>query len=246
MATFLLDTFTDTAGDNLVTQHTGETGGTWTRNTASESVNGAISNANRVYPGGAMAASGPFWYASGTPAAADYDITMVIVPKSLLAEQQVAILGRQETAAYTGYEFSYVRSSAFSVPPSWRLGKREAGVFTSLGISAVTLTIDQSYTMKLRMVGDQISAYVDGVLLFSVTDSDITAAGRAGFGFWGSTATWNNTVGIHVDSITAADYVSLGTAALTGTLTGGVAETQIVNGGLVLTITLTDDTWIAS
>jgi hypothetical protein len=205
MAIFVQDTFTGTNDDNLVTVHTGEVGATWARNTASENVNGAISNANRARPGGAMGAAGPVWYASGTPASADYEIRMVIVPKSFLAEQQVAILGRMATAAYTGYEFSYVRSVAFGVSPSWRLGKRVTSTFTQFDIDPVTLNVDQSYEMRLVMVGSALTAYVDDVLIFSETNSDITDAGRAGFGFWGSTATWSNTVGIHVDSFEAED-----------------------------------------
>jgi hypothetical protein len=206
MAIFLQDTFTDTGGDDLVTQHTGETGATWTRNTASENVNGVITDANRVRLAGTPASQGPFWYASGTSVNADYEITMVIVPKSLLDEQQVVIHGRHGTTAYTGYEFGYQRSVAFGESPGWRMAKRVAASFTQLESRVlVTLTLDQSYTLKLRMVGDQILGYVDGVLTISATDSTITDAGRAGFGFWGSSGPQGNAVGIHVDSIEAAD-----------------------------------------
>lgn len=72
-----------------------------------------------------------------------------------------------------------------------------AGTVTTLASAFMLATS----SLTLRMVGDQISGLVDGVLVFGpVTNSTITTVGRAGFRHGG----FNNTgAGIHVDNIEA-------------------------------------------
>jgi hypothetical protein len=110
----------------------------------------------------------------------------------------VSAMGRIDTVADTLYECSYVKSVADGIAASWRLGKQVAGPWTTLDIESTTLTVGQTYELRLVMRGAQIACFVDGVQVVSATDSSVTGPGRVGFGFWGGS-------GIHVGAISAAN-----------------------------------------
>src|SRR5690242_14262483 len=75
-AKFIEDTFsTGSSGDNLNT-HTGETGATWTKNpTVVGGSDMVLTDAGRVIPAGSTKGS---YYASGTPASAEYDVQATV------------------------------------------------------------------------------------------------------------------------------------------------------------------------
>ena len=104
MATFLSDTFTDT-NTTLLQDHTGETGATWAKNGGTASAVFTIYN-NRIYCGNATT----WYYASGTPASADYEVTATIRIVSA-ANNTVGVIGRQVTSAATGYTAMLTRVS---------------------------------------------------------------------------------------------------------------------------------------
>src|SRR3546814_9399686 len=71
---FVSDSFTDTAGTALAS-HTGETGASWTQH-PSFAAGMTITDANRCRP----SSSGSIiaYYASGVPAGADYEVSVLI------------------------------------------------------------------------------------------------------------------------------------------------------------------------
>ena len=64
-----------------------------------------------------------------------------------------------------------------------RLIKKVAGVLTVLWDDTVQYTPGREYVLTVDCVGERITAYLDGVPLFTVEDSDLTA-GRIGFYCW--------------------------------------------------------------
>lgn len=58
------------------------------------------------------------------------------------------------------------------------LGKMVAGTYTSLSSVAYgTLTVGQTYTVRVEAIGTAVKVYVNGVQQISVTDSSVTAGG---------------------------------------------------------------------
>lgn len=196
MATFLVDTFTDT-DSTAIASHTGETGATWTKHTLSDVGSAGVVTANRARSSGAGDLAG-FWYSSGVPQSPDYDVVAIVRRLTTFATV-AAVLGRFDTAALTGYRFS-----ANNYGSAWILTKFVAGVQTDMGgtyTGDFALTTD--YTMKLEMRGSTINCYVNGILRITTVDSAVTATGRAGIELQDSGAA--GTDGWQIDSISASD-----------------------------------------
>jgi hypothetical protein len=193
---FASDTFTDTATTSLAS-HTPTSGGSWTKHANSTAGNAVISNANRVR----NPTAGGQWniyYHSATPAAADYDVSATVVMKSDNNVSAAGPMGRIDTSETRGYLFVYNTSAN-----GWRLFKVVSGTFTQLGSTySQTLTVDVEYVAKLEMVGTAIKGYVDGVQRISVTDSSVTATGKAGL--W-LEDTASDSVGLSLDTWEAED-----------------------------------------
>lgn len=201
MGTFLNDTFTDTNGV-AITAHTGETGATWTKNTAAIYATGSLLiQTNRIF---LSAGTNAGFYASGNPTSPDYDVAATIRVVSSATHEQ-GVCGRMSTSADTMYLLDLDRSSA----AVWtlRLYSNVAGSYTQIGsvFSVPTPTVGTDHTIRLRMLGTQISGYYDGALVCGpVTSTTITAAGKAGVRFSTNVTT---TTGIHMDTVTASDAV---------------------------------------
>ena len=189
MAAFTTDTFTDTAGV-LLENHTGETGATWTKNPAFGTGSAAISNANRVRGN----ATNGVYYASGTPASADYDVEADLTVLSGVSSAGIA--GRMSVAAATYYLFDYEFGTS-----QWKLYTVVNGATQNTTTFTQTLTNGVTYHMRLALRGSQITCYVNGVQVIQITDSNITAAGRAGI-FFGAATT--DSTGYHLDNLNAA------------------------------------------
>lgn len=203
MATFLNDTFTGTDGDTLISTHVGETGATWTRNTVGTFSGGQfVIKTNRIYTSGVTA----MVYASGTPASADYSVILNLHVVTIANINILGAAGRSSTNANTMY-LAYINRVTSGGTWTVYLNKRVTGTNTSFGNFVITTpTAGSDHTLELRMVGDQISLYYDGVLQVGpVTDTAITAAGRAGIY---SDIAVTTTTGTHIDTITGSDIVS--------------------------------------
>lgn len=204
MATFVSDSFTDTSGTAL-SSHTGETGATWVKH-ASYSTTLVISNANRVRTDGT--ASTITYYASGTPASADYKVGMTL--RQLTGAGHLGVAGRINTAANTMYRARYDGGAN-----QFHLQSAVAGTFVLLGTFNHDMIDAEERLLELVMDGDQISLQFDGVAQVGpLTNTAITAAGLAGaYGF----STGSDTTGIHGDNFFAEDIASGGaTVAVTG------------------------------
>lgn len=221
MAIFVNDTFTDVP-TLVLDSHVGETGATWT----AHPVNGGvpiISNANRIVKTGTLLLANP--YASGSPANADYEVQATLV---FFTDEGnvVGITGREDISADTYYYAVYNR---FGSTAAFELGKHVAGANTQLGSDYNdTLVATDQRVLKLRMVGNQISLFVDGTLRVGpITDSDIAAAGKAGLFLYDS---GSNTTGIHVDDFSATDVAAAGGFKRSSAMSGNM---QDMRGGLL-------------
>lgn len=196
MAVLVNDTFTDTAGV-LATAHTTDTGESWVQHPASAG-DGVITDANRLRGniGGLV-----MLMSSEIPGSADYSVEIKIVRKTTITSDQPSALGRLDATANT-----YYMARVNPVTGEVQLYKVVAGTPTAIGTPFTygVLTADQVYTLKLEMIGSTIRAYFEGVQRISVTDTAISAIGRAGvrFSFAGGTVVTSNTTGVHVDQFT--------------------------------------------
>jgi hypothetical protein len=168
----------------------------WTKHTSYGTGTAVISNANRARAGTAGAVT--LYYASGIPGVADYDAEAFMRYKTANTEF-TGVCGRIDTAANTFYIARWTSDEL-------QLRKFVAGVDTSLGASAQSLTADQDFTLKLQMRGTSIKLFFNDVERISVTDSAIAAAGRAGLR-WQGISSASDIHGLHFDTFTAVDTV---------------------------------------
>ncbi|SCX80420.1 hypothetical protein [Nitrosospira sp. Nsp13] len=83
-----------------------------------------------------------------------------------------------------------------------RMGKKVAGIFQELDTAALDTThgydADTSYSLKVRISGTQLNAYLNDELVLSGQDASLPGAGRAGLFSWGS-------AGVHFDNFRIVD-----------------------------------------
>lgn len=190
--TFLYDTFTDTDA-TILTNHTGEKGGSWLIQTgAAPGTPNAIQN-NRVW---SPTNQGVYRAAPNSidPSPANYYVEAVLSFVSTIAGDNVGVIGRASAVANTYYMARWNQSGG------WQLYSNVAGSFTQLGSTVADTFTSGEKTVRLTMNGTTISMSVDGVTIISVTDANI-ATGRPGVRF-GTIQT--STTGIHISSIQAA------------------------------------------
>jgi lysophospholipase L1-like esterase len=187
---FLNDTFTD-AADTPLASHTGETNAAWTVKLG----DARISNANRLR---GQTNTTHSYYCSGRPASADYYVEAVLYVASSTSGFRCGVLGRYYPPTNSGYSAQYENWGGAA---RWELASN--GVV--IGSYAQALTIGQSYTLRLDMVGSTIRVLIDGVERISVTNTEQTLRYRAGITMFG---VMTNTTGIHIDSITATSVMA--------------------------------------
>lgn len=234
MAIFVNDTFTEATTIELST-HTGETGATWTEHGNYTGGNANIdATGDRVYTTTASTAS---YYASGTPAGAEYDIECDLYVHSNDVGS-AGLAARVVTTENTMYFVRYNQSGAI-----WQLYKFEDDTAALLDSSTQTLTVAQTYAIKFEIRDATKKLFVDDVEVLSTTDNAITGAGLVGIRSAGARSA---TTGYHLDNFVATDAGGAATAGITGTATASIIESDVVTGGKAIIITLTDDTWKAA
>ncbi|NNH67839.1 SGNH/GDSL hydrolase family protein [Rhizobium laguerreae] len=192
---FTSDDFVDTDG-TIITNHTGEKGASWLpQNGYTPATPNGIKNGRMWSP----TATGVYRVAADSVgiSSANYYVEAVLTRVSVLAGDNVGIIGRAQTSANTLYFARYNDTAG-----GWQLFKTVAGSSTQLGSTiADTFAAAAQKTLRLTMNGTTISVQVGGATIISVTDSAIASAGRPGcrFGFAQS-----DTTGIHLESLTAA------------------------------------------
>lgn len=125
--------------------------------------------------------SGTCMVAPASIVSADCRVEMLVYYADLTAQQVMAV-GRTDATGWTvGYSVMHLNGQLYMThdPAS-------GGSVVGSG-SPVTFTVTAASThhYALEMVGSEISAYGDGVSLMSAADTGTTAAGYAGFGFFG-------------------------------------------------------------
>lgn len=194
------DSFTDTAGDDLVTQHTGERGATWVYDSGPGDLSCVITNEGRVRNSAFV--SGDPWVvavASGVPSSPDYDVQATYYVKSLRANQGVNLRGRHLDNP-NSYRASYNVGAT-----RWELVKQVNDVQTTLGSFTQVLTVGAAYQVTLRMRGSTVQLLIDDVVRASATDSALTATGRAAIDIYDDAAGQSDSNGIHLDNFRVID-----------------------------------------
>ncbi|MGB8289653.1 hypothetical protein ELI24_27140 (plasmid) [Rhizobium ruizarguesonis] len=192
---FTSDSFTDPDG-TIITNHTGEKGASWLpQNGYTPATPNGIKNGRMWSP----TATGVYRVAADSVgiSSANYYVEAVLTRVSVLAGDNVGVIGRAQTSANTLYFARYSDTAG-----GWQLFKTVAGSSTQLGSTiADTFAAAAEKTLRLTMSGTTISVQVGGATIISVTDSAIATAGHPGcrFGFAQSDST-----GIHIESLKAA------------------------------------------
>jgi hypothetical protein len=170
---FVEDSYEDSPG-TLLQSHTGATGATWTPHFASGG-NAQFSSTGSEVESGTQAV----YMASGLPPGADYRVAahMYFHTTSSGGVTYSFVTGRMDEASLTMYMFGFVYSGV----NRWELKKFVNGTETLLASSTEGLpSPGDSPLVDLQMEGSTIKGVVDGIDIVSVTDTDITATGRAG------------------------------------------------------------------
>lgn len=216
MADFLSDTF-DEASNTAMASHTANTGGTW-------AASATFGGGNVRVVGGAgwvddnTSNSLGIFYNPATPPTADYEVEAVIRSVGSPLDE-VGVLARCGSSGIGWYWARWIGGN-------WEL---LAGV-TSLGTYAQAIAANTDYTLKLTVVGDAISVYVDGVLRIGpITNTVTTAARNVGFTLASATFVIKS---IRAGEIASGPALTAGTASVTttGTTTATVTATDATGG----------------
>ena len=181
MAVIFNDTFTDTAGVAL-DSHTPDTGTSWTLMWSNSGEGLAIDATGTMLEGTSGASDGAIYTADTTYSSADYSVE-VSLPTVEFGDNAQYIFARIQDV-----DNFYAAIWATGFDDSTHILKKSGGTFTTLSTYA-GMPVDGS-TVKLDLVGDSLSLYIDDALQASATDSTITAAGKAGIGVGGAAELW--------------------------------------------------------
>jgi len=196
MAVVVNDTFTE-ASDTTLASHTGETGATWAKHASYAGTIRVIGATDRIRQD-AVSGGDAVYYASGTPATAEYDVQASLYVASNV--DFAGLCGRIDTAANTYYLVIYYQANG-----TWVLDKVVAGTATNLGTYTQALTLSQSYTVKLEIRDATKKVYIDGVERISSADNAITAAGKGGVRINASSNSGTDITGYHLDTFSVTD-----------------------------------------
>lgn len=171
---FASDTFAGTFGTNLETYS-----GSWSKQTG-HSATAQIGQDNLSVI--TTAVSYAAYQHSASPASADYSVFADVTQENSGTTGIAGPSGRMSTSADTYYAFLQLQvfggGTGFDEA---RLYKWVAGTQTQIG-SAVSNNLADSTPaqFELRMSGTTIKGFINGVEKISITDSDISGAGKAG------------------------------------------------------------------
>ncbi len=197
---FASDNFATGSGDLVGT--TPDIGGNWT--------DGSAGTATPIYVSAKIrqkAAGDPtnYTYVATDPGTPNYYVQADITPQSGGCDGIGGVCGRKTAGSGSGSNFTCYWADYYDTVATgtrtWRLYKVVSGSYTSLGSYTENIGTTTK-TLKLEMNGTAIKVYVDGVQRISVTDSSITANGRAGVVLGAAAAPTTN--GIYVDNFEAA------------------------------------------
>ncbi len=199
MGQFASDPFTGVAGTELSAYNAA-----WVQHSASGAgADARISDANRLRSTGATGGTACYYH-TANPASADYWVSADIYEASD-ANHGAGVIARCATADKRMYFARWNSAGATDVVQLYKFDA--AGTPTQLGSDFnANFTTGATRNLKLECIGTAIKVYIDGsgTASISVTDSDITAAGKAGvrLGFTGS-AVGSNATTLHLTNFSA-------------------------------------------
>jgi hypothetical protein len=201
--TFVCDNFTGTNGTTLQA-HAPNTGLAWTRVIGSNL--NIQTNALR-----ATAINAGDFYSNAAPAtSANYVVGMTVTFGGNSANNYIDVFGRANVTLQSGYLAQVQANGAVIV---WAVTGGALG--TPIINTTTTITLNVAHQVILRMVGNQISVFVDATQFGPVTNNTIAAAGVAG-------------LGLNANNITQviADNFFAGTFAVTEAPMSGMAASR--------------------
>jgi len=194
------DSFTGTTGTAL-SSHTGELGASWVQ---ASGLAPAQIDGNRIHRAGLVGDTVD--YVTATPSSANYSVEADLLVKSNLLGDDTGVIGRRNSSNGNFYLARWDQASGH-----WQLAKFNGltvGVLASSG--ATTLTVGETYRVKLEMIGSTLNLYVNGIQTVTATDSSLTTAGNAGImdGDGALTGTKTSSTGLHIDNfqVTPSTY----------------------------------------
>jgi hypothetical protein len=174
---FFSDAFTEDV-DTTLASHTPDVGTSWTLlwSDGSGPTLRADGDTDSLQSGSANN-SGVIYTADATPPSEDYDLAITLVAGVGLAARPFYLFVRlQDQENMYAVRLTQATNGGL-------LYKKVSGTWTALG-SAFTCPANGS-VCKLEIIGSALKFYDDGVEIASATDTDITAAGKAGLGLGG-------------------------------------------------------------
>lgn len=198
MALFISDTYTEAGTGTMdLNTHTPELGGTWVDHPHANYTTpfNLDRDTDRIFSIGTAA-----YYNDTVPSSADYYVQADFHHISTIA-QNVAVCARMDTTADTMY---LVRLDSGA---TWHMRQIVAGSALTIGSSTSQIPSVGNFTRgKFIVEGDQLSFYGNDVLLIGpITNTAVTAAGRAGVRNAGAAST---TTGMHLDNFEAGDLIA--------------------------------------
>jgi hypothetical protein len=217
------DTFTE-ASDLLLQSHTPDIGTGWSRiqvnsATASFTINAAT---DQLKPTVNADNAGVIYVENTTLLHPDYEVSMDLAVQDSGDDVIWLIARYQDVNNFYGVKWSTTAANC-------GLYKRVGGVFTLLGAIPNIIPDVTSSNLVLRVIGDYITVLNGGVVKLGVTDSSITAAGKAGLagGNIGALATDDFDATWRLDNF-KVQYYQYATSVFEN------GDVSIENGGLIL------------
>lgn len=174
MATIFSEDFTATSG-TLITALTPAIGDSWTSlikvGTGDIAVSGNAASANSS---GLATDEGQLLTADATYSTADYEVSCLYSTRDTADDTSILAVRIQDADNMYALRWS---TELFT------LYKRTTGTWSTIGADAGAVAAAAGLTITLQVVGSTIKTFVDTDEIHSVTDSDHSAAGKAGFGF---------------------------------------------------------------
>jgi hypothetical protein len=153
----------------------------------------AISSAGRLRQ--STAGTVVLYHNTAAPSA-DYTVSATFHALSLGASDIFGLVARVNTSASTFYRAEYLHGTG------WRIAKTVAGSFGSIASYTATMSTGVDYDVDFILSGSSLSLAIDGAVVCNGTDTDITAAGYAGFRA-GIGSTLGDSLGIQADNFSA-------------------------------------------
>lgn len=175
--TIFQDTFTE-AADTALTSHTPDVGTGWSLvwQTASTSKITVIASTDRARTDATVANSGVIYSADATYGTADYEASMVVAAGFGGTNKVYLIVRMQDQENMYALRIGTGASNT-------RMYKKVAGTWTAIGAFQADPAIGD--TVKIQVSGSTLKFWYNATLKDTQTDSDITAAGKAGIAMGG-------------------------------------------------------------